>query len=956
MPNVSTDQLQYSTLDSTSWSILETEFNPTRQHAQETVFTLGNGYLGTRGTFEEGYPNESTAVLIHGIFDDAPIVTTELVNCPNWLPLTIKIDGDRFSLDSGEILNYSRRLNLRLGLLTRNVQWRSPAGHILEFRFERFCSFADRHVQAIRCHITSVNFEGRIEVESTFDKDPETLGAKHWTTLTEGSRNHLFWLSSETLHSKMKVAIAAKLVVSSEDGILPLNGNPETCALGTATHIRPQQTITVEKIVAIYTSREAEVPLANAMQRLDTLPRYNTLFSAHLANWAIAWQNSDIVIEGDPKAQVSVRYNLFQMMIAASPDDDRVSIPAKTLSGYAYRGHVFWDTEIFIVPFFTLTQPAIARNLLTYRYHTLEGARKKAQEAGFEGAMYPWESAGTGEEVTPRWVTGPNGETVRIWCGDIELHISTDVAYAAWHYWQNTGDDTWMRDYGAEMILDTAVFWGSRAEWNAEQQRYEIRDVIGPDEYHEHVDNNIFTNTMVQWHLRSALSLWDWLAHSYPETAAALEGSLNLSSERRQQWAKVAELIVIHHDRETGLMEQCDGFFNLIDVDLNDYEPRTKSMQALLGIEPTNERQILKQPDVLMMLYLLRHQYDQQTLRTNWDYYSPRTDHVYGSSLGPAVHAILACDLDQANEGYEHFMRAALVDVEDVRSNAGEGIHAASCGGVWQAVVFGFGGIRFTEFGPIACPNLPTGWTRLKFRLNWRNQWYDFDLSTGDAPAQKAVIFDLDGVITDSSELHYLAWKQLADEEGISFDRESNETMRGLSRRESLLQLLGDRTVTEAEIQDMMDRKNRYYVDMMQNITPADLLPGVFELLCDLQASGVKIALGSSSKNARRVLEQLGIIDMFNAIADGNSVDRHKPAPDVFLFAADQLGLTPEQCVVVEDASAGIEAARAGGMQAVGLGPKERVGAAHVVLPDLDGVSWQDLQAQLSQHLEGVTA
>jgi kojibiose phosphorylase len=733
-------QLQHSTIDASGWSISESHFNPQQLHAQETAYTLGNGYLGTRGTFEEGYPGDCSATLIHGVFDDAPIVTTELINCPNWLPLSITIDGDRFRMDQGNVLNYKRRLNLRLGLLTRTVEWRSPKGHLIEFRFERFCHFADRHLLATRCQITSGNFTGQIEIEASFDPEPQTLGANHWKTLAQGSAGSVFWLSSQTLHSNLGLGMAAKVIISSENGLLPLAGLTDTCALTTTATIQPQQTITVEKIVAVYTSREAEHPVKEALRRLSTLPRYTTLFSAHLTAWAMVWKTSDIEIEGDLKAQTSVRYNIFQLLIAASPEDDQVSVPAKTLSGFAYRGHVFWDTEIFIVPFLTLTQPAIAKNLLTYRYHRLPGARRKAQEAGLEGAMYPWESADTGDEVTPRWVTGPNGDTVRIWCGDIELHISSDIAYAVWQYWQNTGDDAWMSQYGAEILLDTAVFWGSRAEWNQECDRYEICNVIGPDEYHEHVNNNMFTNAMVQWHLRTALSLWNWLVHSYPDKAEQLASALDLSPKRLQHWAEVAEKIVIHHDPETGLMEQCDGFFDLIDLDLDTLEPRTKSVQALLGIEPTNQRQVLKQPDVLMLMYLLRHQFDAKTLRANWDYYTPRTDHSYGSSLGPAVHAILSCDLNQADEAYGHFMRAAMVDIDDVRSNAAEGIHAASAGGVWQAVVFGFGGIRFTEFGPIACPNLPSGWTRLKFRLFWRNQWYEFDLSAGaTVPVEQSV-------------------------------------------------------------------------------------------------------------------------------------------------------------------------------------------------------------------------
>ena len=723
----------HATTDSTGWNILESDFSSEKLHSQETVFTIGNGYLGTRGSFEEGYPGEQAATLIHGIFDDAPIVTTELVNCPSWLQLIIRIDGEPFRLDRGEILQYDRRLNLRVGLLTRMVHWRSPAGHEFKIRFERFCSLADQHLLALRCHITSINFEGTIEIESGFEQTPTTVDVSHWKTLNAGVLDQIAWLSTQTLQSGLQLGLAAKLQITNENGSVPVRHRVEDYtnapSLLASVSIHPDSSISIEKIVSVYTSRETELPLAIALRRLSTAPCYKTLFAAHITAWALAWQNCDILIEGDLNAQISARYNLFQLLIAVPCHDDRVSIPAKTLSGFAYRGHIFWDTDIFIVPVFTFTQPHLARNLLTYRYHTLPGARQKAQEAGFEGAMFAWESADTGREVTPRWVPGKNGESIRIWCGDIEIHINADIAYAAWHYWKHTGDDAWMRDYGAEIIFDTAKFWGSRVEWNSEQQCYEINDVIGPDENHDHVNNNVFTNAMVQWHLRSAITLWDWLARSYPEIATRLQRDLDLTRDRFSFWNNISDRIRINFDPETCLLEQFDGFFQRTDVNLAEYEPRSRSMQAILGIEPTNQTQILKQPDALMLMYLLREQFDQKTLRSNWDYYTPRTDHNYGSSLGPAIHAILACDLDQSAEAYHHFMRAAMVDLEDVRGNAAEGIHAASAGGVWQAIVFGFGGVRLTEFGPVACPNLPPGWTRLKFRIVWRNQWYEFDLT-----------------------------------------------------------------------------------------------------------------------------------------------------------------------------------------------------------------------------------
>ncbi len=964
--SMSNSEQNLQLVDSNGWNIIETEFDPSKQHHKETVFTLSNGYLGTRGAFEEGYPNDHAATIINGIYDDVAIATTELVNCPNWLPFVVKVAGERFRMDSGEILSYERRLDMRLGIVSREVLWRSPAGHTLEFHFERFVSLANQHFLAVRCQITSVDFAGDIEIEAGFHPEPHTQSVKHWQTLKQGGLDNILWLSHQTIHSNIELGMAAKLVIEGEDAAPVRVHQVEHHSPTLTTHfqIEPGKSVALEKIVTVYTSREIATPGEAALIKLVTAPSYSTLLATHIAVWDQLWENNDVIIEGDEQAQLSIRYNIFQLLAVAPRHDNRVSIPPKSLSGFGYSGHIFWDTEVFILPLLAHTQPALARNLLTYRYHTLLGARRKAEEMGYKGAMYAWESANTGDEVTPRWVPGPKGEMVRIWCGDIEVHINSDIAYAVWHYWQTTGDDEWIRDYGAEIILDTAVFWESRVEWNQQRHSYDIRDVIGPDENHDRVDNNAFTNLLVQWHLQTGVKIWNWLVKHHPDSFVTLAQKLNLQPQQLELWADIANHLYLNHDQETGLIEQFEGFFNLEDVNLDDYEPRTKSMQGLLGVEATNQKQILKQPDVLMLMYLLRDRFDSKTLQTNWDYYTPRTDHSYGSSLGPAIHAILACDLNNSAEAYTHFMRAALVDLEDVRLNAHEGIHAASAGSVWQAVIFGFGGIRMTQFGPIACPNLPNHWTRLKFRLKWRNEWHEFDLTNEQnkvthkqtnkqnlfsiSPCQiQGVIFDLDGVITDTAELHYQAWKRMADEEGIPFNREANDGMRGLPRRESLLQILGDRPATEAQMQDMMERKNDYYVALMQEISPEDLLPGVVNLLQELQNSGIKIALGSSSKNARTVIERLGIAEYFDAISDGYSVSQPKPAPDLFLHAAQQLGLSPSQCVVVEDAAAGVEGAIAAGMRSVGLGPVERVGKAHVVLPSLKNVRWQDLQQQI---------
>jgi beta-phosphoglucomutase len=946
----------------TEWMLIEPEFDPAKLRARETVFTIGNGYLGTRGSFEESYPKALPITLINGVYDDIPVVYTELANCPDWLLLVVIINGEQFRLDAGEILTYERRLDLRHGVLSRSIRWRSPIGNTVDLQFDRFASLADEQVLALRCQITPINFNGMIEVQSSINGYPQNQGFDHWEHLDRGKTEYGVWLHVRTRSTQIELGMAAKMTTSCTEAISQIINTPDCPTLTTTFFATAGQSVTVEKLVTVFTSREDKSPLQAAQTKLAALPAYSILLAAHQQAWNRVWEQSDIEIEGDITAQLAVRYNLFQLFIGGCTaqgslnTDDPDSIPAKTLSGFGYRGHIFWDTEIFILPFFTWTQPAIARSLLNYRFDTLPGARRKAAHSGYQGAMFAWESAATGDEMTPKWSLSSDSyvEPVRIWNGEREIHISADIAYAVWQYWQITGDDIWLRDCGAEIILDTALFWLSRVEWHEKQQRYELCGVIGTDEYHEEVRNNAYTNRLVQWHLEKAVAVYEWLQQTFPAQAIALAQQLKLTPVHLLSFHKTIAQMYIPYNPETLLIEQFEGFFKLQDLNLSDYEPRKRSIQALLGVAATNQSQIIKQPDVLMLLFLLLKTPEfadrQDILHENWNYYTPRTDITQGSSLGSSIQAILAANLNKSADAYDHFMRAALIDLKNTFGNTEDGIHAASAGGVWQAVVFGFGGIQLTENGPIATPHLPPNWTRLKFKLNWRGAWHNFDLSPALAPVSniQGYIFDVDGVLTDTAEFHYRAWQRLADEEKLPFDREANEALRGVARRESLMHIVGDREYSQVALQEMMERKNRYYVASIQTITPKDLFPGAVELLTELRQAGIKIAIGSASKNAHTVIEKLGIGHLVDAIADGDSVERPKPAPDVFLYAAKQLGLAPAQCVVIEDATVGIAAAIAGGMRSIGIGPITRVGAADIILPNLVGVHEIDLQTQLA--------
>ncbi|MCB9134098.1 MAG: glycoside hydrolase family 65 protein [Anaerolineales bacterium] len=728
-----------------TWRVVEPVFEAKRQKHRETIFTHGNGYLATRGTFEERYPGDSQATLVHGMWDAVPVSFTELANAPDWASLEIWVNGVRFGMD-GNVRDYARYLDLKTGTLHRRLVWEPAPGSAVELVFERFASLADEHVLAVRVKITPLDKSTQIAVRALLDSHVENQGILHWNVVSHDAEiedianlvirtrktGKVLALSSLLQAQGKEISLDAKSkkkFTSQFSSYLRVDGlNCPGCP-GSSLRAQAQngETIVVEKLVAIFSSRDTDSPLIAAHEKIDQLSNFDSLRQDHVRAWADFWAGSDVVIEGDDEAQLAVRHGLFQLRIAAPTHDPHTSMGAKTLSGFGYRGHIFWDNEIFVLPFFTFTQPEIARNMLMYRYHSLPGARRKAAGNGFEGAQFPWESAETGEEVTPTWVPHFADPTklVRIWTGDIQIHISTDVAYAMHQFWRVTGDDRFWAEVGVPVLLETAVFWGSRAE--VEGDHFAIRDVIGPDENHDHVDNNQFTNFMVRWHLQLALEMLPWLEARDPARAAQLTADLKLTGERLAHWERVIEGLIILHDPETGMIEQFEGFYGLKEVDWGAYAGRTKSMQELLGIEGCAEHKALKQADVVALLCLLGDQFDEQTWRANWDYYVPITDHEYGSSLGPSMHAWAACRMGQPEEAYHHFMRAARADLLDVRGNAGDGIHAASAGGLWEAVVFGFAGLRVKDGEVTVKPNLPAHWKKVGFWVTVRGvrQWVE---------------------------------------------------------------------------------------------------------------------------------------------------------------------------------------------------------------------------------------
>jgi trehalose/maltose hydrolase-like predicted phosphorylase len=717
-----------------TWQISEDHFDPKKLHVQETVYTIGNGYFGTRGSFEEGYLGASPATLLYGVFDNIPIGKEELANAPDWLPIKLFVNGERFRLGKGKILAYHRVLDMQNGVLSRTVRWESQKGIRLRITSERFASLADENVGAIRYSVTAEEqsaAKGKLDLilRATINTAVGNNDLMHWESVDEGHEDDVVWLQSQTRKSEVQLVQAMSFTTQAQGFSKHIFDSDIAPSIEFQGKLALGETFTAEKIVVMYTSRDVEAPRQAALNHLTHLMQssqnsvYEELLAEHVDAWQHYWQTSDIIIEGDDKAQQAIRYNVYQLRISASPDDSRYSIAAKGLTGFGYRGHIFHDTEIFMLPFFTYVHPDMARTLLLYRYHLLPAARAKAKHNGYEGAQFPWESTLDGLEATPETIIHPeSGELIPVLNGHIELHITASIAFANWQYWYVSGDDAYMREYGAEILLSTAQFWASRAQYSPEHHDYEINNVIGPDEWHEHVNNNAYTNYMARWNIQTAIDVLDWL-HTYArEKAEDLTKKLNLTDNLLEHWRDVIARMRIPQDKRTGLFEQFDGFFKLEPLNQEKYKGRSASYQAILGMEPVQHYQIVKQADVLMLLTLLNQQFDLHTKRVNWDYYYPITDHDFGSSLTPALHVILACELGHIDTAYDLFMKGALVDLENLRLNTAEGIHDACCGAVWQAAILGFAGLCLTEDSYTTTPNFPDGWTRLAFTFLHKGQ------------------------------------------------------------------------------------------------------------------------------------------------------------------------------------------------------------------------------------------
>lgn len=769
-----TVKLQNNLQSATGWEIFEDTYVSEQQVTTGSNYIIGNGYLGYRGTFSDDEAGDYVGCVVSDTYDNADGTWKELVTAPNGLYNALEIDGRPIRWNSEPWGAYRRQLNFRYG------EWSAEASFGgVSVREERFASASDIHLIASK---TTIRAERTVEITvvTGIDSAVWSINGDHFSKMKGFHDRGDTEVVSVTGEHGYDVVVRERTVVTDhlETVVQPIEGEfyPRSGNGATRRYIvilEPGSVLTVTKYVSIYTTNDLRngtnphtivtVPdrpasvgtidpakTAAAARRSQGSPPdpdrptqesvreaariqldraqsagWSELIAKHRSVWDRRWESSDIEINGDEIAQTVLRYNLYHNFIATPMHTDHLPIGARGLSCQAYQGAAFWDQEIFNLPMFIYTAPEIARKILVYRYRTLDGARRKARDLGYTGAFYAWISGDSGEEICPAYFFRDlvSGRPIRNHFNDWQIHVSPDIAYTVRRYVAATGDYEFLRQYGGEIVFEIARFLSSRVHYRLDRSRYEILRVLGPDEYHENVDNNFFTNFQTAFALSYAVEVFRRLEEASPDSLSRLQERIDLAGEEIELWDDISKrLFVPEPDGSSRLIEQFSGFFQYEDTTPEVIKGRLIESGEYWGWPNgiAYATQVSKQADVTQLFALHPTTYDTETMRANWEYYEPRTQH--GSSLSPAVYAIVAAWIGHMSEAKRYFMKSCTVDLynENKAISGGTfigGIHTAACGVSWQIVVLGFAAMHVTDEGIGFEPRLPEGWEGIRFSV-----------------------------------------------------------------------------------------------------------------------------------------------------------------------------------------------------------------------------------------------
>ena len=916
----------------------------------ESIFTCASGKLGVRGNFEEGYPEDQISIrgtYINGFCETEEIKYNEklygftndkqtIVNLPDSQGLEIWTDDEKLCCWSKSASKYSYILDMEKGEVLRSFIYETKKGRI-QINYERFASFVRQGLFVIRCTVKSIDFNGTIKVISTLNgdvknftnpKDPRVAsgsGKMLKVNIAENKSDDIDYVQVETINSSRKANVLVKTLTDTTQK----HKKDENLLISESFIELSDNSQTIIDKYCFYSEVDDNI---NGIDELNNIVNigFDSLKEEQISYLSQFWANSRVLIDSEDIKQEHLDLCLYEMLCSAGRDG-KTSIAAKGLSGEGYEGHYFWDCETYIFPFFLNTNPNIAKQLLEYRYSKLDYARKHARTLGHKkGALYPWRTI-TGSECSSYFPSG-----------SAQYHINGDIARAFIQYWRSTKDISYLSKI-CEVLVETSRLWMDVGHYLNDSFRIDC--VTGPDEYTCMVNNNYYTNAGAKNNLLNTYKLVNILkkTNEYPSFAS----KLGITDEELLSFKDAGEHMYLPYDENLGIIKQDDSFLNKKRIDLNTIS--SEEFPMLLHYHPLylNRVQICKQADAVLADYLFGGLDSSTSMRT-LEYYDPITTH--DSSLSKCIFGNVSAKLGDLNRAKKYFIETLDTDVNDHKGNTKDGLHIANMGGCYDMIIGGFAGLRIEDDNLSLFPMIPDSFRSYKFNIVYQGTkisvcvdktgttiYSDKDSCVNvDIYGQKivvttkpqliirkikGVIFDLDGVITDTAKYHYQAWKKIADELGVDFDEEKNEKFKGVSRRTCLEQLLiwGNIELSEEDFKSTLVRKNDYYKELLKDLTPKDIMPGIIDSINYLHENSIKVSLFSVSRNTGMILKQLQIEDIFDEIVCGNDIVNSKPHYEGYLLAADRMNVEPRLCVMVEDSESGIKGAKALSMKTIAI-------------------------------------
>ncbi|MBU5347595.1 glycoside hydrolase family 65 protein [Paenibacillus lautus] len=721
---------QYLKLD--EWSIIEEGFDPHTHEISESIFSIGNGFMGQRANFEESYSGSSLqGSYMAGVYypdktrvgwwkNGYPEYFAKVLNSTNWIGIGIEINGTPLDLAKCTVKDFVRELNMKEGFLSRSFIAVMENGKELKVEAVRFVSIVRHEIGAIRYAVTPLNFAGELTVTPYLDGDVKNKDSnydeKFWLEVFKEAAQGSAALTVKTKKLDFHVTSVMSYSIHKNDAKLDLQAElvekEKYAANRVNVSVSEGEAITIYKYVANVTSRNHGfgelVDAARAVLEPAVETGFELLLKEQADAWGDKWKESDIVIEGDVAAQQAIRFNIFQLNQTYSGEDDRLNIGPKGFTGEKYGGSTYWDTEAYCLPFYLSTADAsISRNLLIYRYKHLEKAKENAKKLGFtKGALYPMVTM-NGEECHNEWEITFE-----------EIHRNGAIAYAIYNYVNYTGDFSYLGQYGLEVLVEISRFWEERVNYVPAKDQYMMLGVTGPNEYENNVNNNWYTNRIASWTMEYTLDVLEYLKENENSRYAELTAKLGLQDVETTKWQDIISKMYYPVDEELGVFLQQDGFLNKELVPVKELDPAHLPLNQNWSWDRILRSVYIKQADVLQGLFFLGDQYDLATKKRNFDFYEPFT--VHESSLSPCVHSILACELGYQEKAYEMYLRTARLDLDNYNNDTEDGCHTTSMAGTWMSVVHGFGGLRVKDGVLHLNPFIPGHWSSFSFKVMFR--------------------------------------------------------------------------------------------------------------------------------------------------------------------------------------------------------------------------------------------